>query len=117
VTSFDSEFAIIVDMDAAGALKRARRRAALTQRALAARTGVAQPTVARIETGTEVPRVDTLAVLLRACGEELEPVPLRGLGVDRTQIRALLQMTPRQRLQAAARDAAGLHRLERAAQR
>ena len=59
-------------MNAARALHHARRRAKLTQRQLAAATGVAQPTIARIERGLEVPRVDTLDRLVRAAGFALE---------------------------------------------
>jgi len=47
-------------MDAARTLRDARRRAHLTQRALASRSGIPQPAIARIERGTVVPRVDTL---------------------------------------------------------
>jgi DNA-binding XRE family transcriptional regulator len=39
----------------------ARRSAGLTQRQLAERSGVPQPTIARIESGKQMPRADTLA--------------------------------------------------------
>lgn len=86
-------------MDPGATLRRARRRAGLTQRALAEATGVAQPTIARIETGNEIPRVDTLARLLEGCGERLEAVPRGGEGVDRTLIRAMLAASPADRLE------------------
>jgi predicted transcriptional regulator len=70
----------------------------MTQRDLAALTGVAQPTIARIETGNAVPRVDTLDRLLRACGEEMDARPRLGIGVDRTVIRQLMALTPLERL-------------------
>ena len=92
-------------------LRRARRRAQLTQRALAHRTGVAQPTVARIEVGSEIPRVDTLERLLRACGETMEVLPRAGVGIDRTGIRALLALTPAQRLEGLRNEAATLARV------
>ncbi|MDP8976577.1 MAG: helix-turn-helix domain-containing protein [Actinomycetota bacterium] len=95
-------------MNAAQALLHARRRAKLTQRQLAAATGVAQPTIARIERGREVPRVDTLDRLLRACGDTVEAVPLAGVGVDRTLIRELLRLTPAERVDRAAGDAEAL---------
>jgi predicted transcriptional regulator len=79
------------------ALRRARRRAQLTQRALALRTGISQPTIAKIEAGTASPRVDTLERLLDACGETTEAVPHPDPGADRTQVGALVAMTPRQR--------------------
>jgi predicted transcriptional regulator len=66
----------------------------LSQRELAARTGVAQPTIARIETGVTDPRVETLDRLLRACGEGLTTARRRGAGVDRTQLRELLRLSP-----------------------
>jgi hypothetical protein len=42
------------------------------------------------------PRVDTLERLLRACGDRLAALP--DSGVDRSQIRELLRLTPAQRL-------------------
>src|SRR4051794_27907342 len=94
-------------------LRKARRRAGLTQRQLAGLAGVPQSTVARVEAGTHVPKVDTLDQLLRAAGMQLEVSHLRGLGVDRTQIAELLKLTPDERVDngaAAARNlrAAGL---------
>jgi transcriptional regulator with XRE-family HTH domain len=102
-------------VNAEAALVRARRRAGLTQRELAARTGVAQPAIARLEAGRVVPRVDTLSRLLRACGWDLDVVPRYGEGVDRSVIRELLALTPRRRLELAAADAAGVAALDRAA--
>ncbi len=84
-------------MDAALSLRRARRRIGLTQRALALATGVAQPTIARIERGIEEPRVGTLNTLLEACGHRLELQAAGGEGLDRTAIRELLALTPAQR--------------------
>jgi predicted transcriptional regulator len=99
-------------MDAGGVLRRARRRAGQTQRALATGTGVAQPTIARIEAGREDPRVGTLDRLLQACGEALEAGPAPGRGVDRSGIRTLLAMTPAQRLESLVAEAHVLQRLE-----
>jgi len=93
-------------MDAARVLRQARRRAGLTQRALAARAGVPQSQIARIETGATVPRVDTLDRLLEACGEGLESLPRPGIGVDRSMYAELLRLSPRERLERAAKDAA-----------
>jgi len=92
-------------------LRRARARAGVTQRTLARQTGISQPTVARIEVGAEVPRVDTLTRLLWACGETIEVMPRAGVGVDRTGIRALLRLTPAQRLGTLQEEAATLERL------
>jgi len=91
-------------VNAARSLVLARRRAGLTQRRLAAATGVAQPTIARIERGHEVPRVDTLDTLLRACGDTVEAVPLAGVGLDRSVIRQLLRLSPAERGERAVQD-------------
>ena len=81
-------------------LRWARRRAGLTQRQLAEKTGVPQSTIGRIEAGATDPRLSTLRRLLRACGFDLEVEPLLGVGVDRTQFPALLAMTPDRRIAA-----------------
>ena len=99
------------------ALRKARRRAGLSQRELAAQTGVAQPTIARIERNHDDPRLRTLERLLRACGETLEVLPRAGVGVDRTEIRELLALTPGQRLGTIADEAAFQERLSRARRR
>ncbi len=92
-------------------LRSARRLVGLTQRQLAERAGVPQATVGRIEAAQITPRVDTLEKLLRATGHELNVGARPGIGVDRSQIRELLRLTPGQRLELAARDAAGIGRL------
>jgi transcriptional regulator with XRE-family HTH domain len=89
-------------------LRYARRRAGLSQRALAARAGVPQPAIARIERGAVMPRLDTLAALLEATGNTLELAPLAGVGVDRSLIRASLARTPEHRIRAAGRAARAL---------
>ncbi len=80
-------------MNAARVLREARRAAGLTQRQLAERAGVPQPSIARIESKRVVPRVDTLDRLLRACGRSLEATRRLGEGVDRTHMRELLKLT------------------------
>lgn len=60
-------------MDAADLLRTARRRAALSQRALAAAAGTSQAAVAAIESRRKQPAVATLDRLLRAAGTELVP--------------------------------------------
>lgn len=57
----------------AALLHAARRRAGLTQRELARRSGTAQSVIARIERGQTSPTWDTLARLLGAAGFELRP--------------------------------------------
>jgi transcriptional regulator with XRE-family HTH domain len=79
-------------------IARARTAAGLTQARLAAAIGTVQPVVSRWERGADVPRVDTLVRILRACGFEPELVLRPDDGIDRAQIRASLAMTPKQRL-------------------
>lgn len=114
----DSKNAISGDytdpMNAARLTRYARRRAGLTQRALAHAAGVPQSTVARIETGQLAPRVDTLSRVLRAAGQTLTLEPTGGIGVDRSQIRELLRLTPGQRARLAVADARALEALDRA---
>ena len=92
-------------MNYSRALRQARRAAGLTQRQLATLTGLKQPAIARIESGAVIPRVDTLDMLLKACGEALESVPRLGRGVDRTMMRELLKLHPGERARIAVRDA------------
>jgi predicted transcriptional regulator len=94
--------------NAARLLRYARRRAGLSQRALADRAGVPQPAIARIELGAVSPRLDTLAALLAAAGATLQLGPLAGTGVDRSLIRASLARTPEERIRAAGRAAGKL---------
>ena len=79
-------------------VRHARRRAGLTQRELSAKAGIPQETIARIETGRVDPRVGTLDRLLEACEMGLEVMPRLGIGIDRTQFQALLDLTPCERL-------------------
>lgn len=69
---------------------------------------MAQPTIARIEAGRVDPKLGTLDLLFGALGVEVDVRPRPGAGVDRTQIRALLRLTPLERLQLLEADAAGL---------
>jgi len=98
----------------ASGLRAARRRAGLSQRQLAERAGVPQSTIGRIEAGLTDPRVSTLQALLRACGDDLEALPLLGVGIDVTLIEAQLAKTPAERLEDAVRGARTLEVLERA---
>ena len=86
-------------------LRQARRSRGLTQRQLAAVSRVAQPAIARIESGASSPRIDTLQRLLVVCGRTLEALPVLGAGIDRTGIREILALTPLDRLELAAREA------------
>lgn len=85
-------------MSAATYVNQARRAAGLSQRELSRRTGVPQSAIARIERGQQVPRADTLERLLKACGFEMRLGPVRGGGVDMSQIDEWLAFTPAERL-------------------
>jgi ribosome-binding protein aMBF1 (putative translation factor) len=60
-----------IGVDAGQFVREARRRAGLSQRALAARVGVSQPLVARIESGDVDPSFGRWLQLVRACGFDL----------------------------------------------
>ncbi len=63
----------------------------MTQHDLALATGMPQPSIARIERGTVVPRSGTLIAILRATGHRLA-VESIGPAVDREAIRRQLRM-------------------------
>jgi hypothetical protein len=67
--------------------------------------------VARIESRAVVPRVDTLDLLLSGCGLTLTAGPRPGAGIDRTTIRAMLELTPVDRVRLLRREARNLDRL------
>ena len=104
-------------ISAGTALRRARRAQGWSQRQLAVRARVAQPAIARIESGAVIPGIDTLEHLLGACGYGLESVRRPGGGIDRSTMRQLLTLTPKQRLELAVEDAHNLERLLTAASR
>ena len=86
----------------------------MSQRALGRAARVPQSTIARIEAGTIYPRSDTLERLLGAAGRTLISEPKAGYGVDRTQIRALLALSPTERVQLLTGDARSLQALDHA---
>jgi predicted transcriptional regulator len=63
-------------------VKSARKRAGMTQHELAYASGLPQPSIARIESGTVIPRTTTLITILRATGHRLavEPIGPRSSG-------------------------------------
>jgi transcriptional regulator with XRE-family HTH domain len=58
-------------MSIAGIVREARRRAGLTQAALAERAGVPKSTVGRIESGARTPSAELVERLVRAAGLEV----------------------------------------------
>jgi transcriptional regulator with XRE-family HTH domain len=77
----------------------------MTQVELAARAGVPQSTVGRIETDRINPTVATLRMLLNAAGQDLELAPLAGRDEDRSLIRDRLELTPAARAALAIQEA------------
>ncbi|MBI2325376.1 MAG: helix-turn-helix domain-containing protein [Chloroflexi bacterium] len=83
---------------AARYLRSARAKAGLTQRELAKKSGIPQPTIAAIEAGRQDPRHKTLERLLRACGFEWDVHRIPGSGIDRTLIADQLRLSPTERV-------------------
>ena len=103
-------------MDPARSLREARVAARMTQRDLARAAGIPQSTVARIERGQLIPRVDTFDRLMRAAGYELKSEQRPGFGVDRTLIARQLRLTPEERLRLVTENSNNLAELLRQAE-
>ena len=85
-------------MRAGPLIREARKRAALSQAALAKRLEMPQSTVARWETGAIAPSLDNVLRAVRACGLELSiDVVERDSQLERL-LDAYAEMTPPQRL-------------------
>src|SRR5438132_3133956 len=80
----------------------------LTVHTLARPASISQPSLAPIELGRVTPRLDTASRILRECDMRLEAVPRAGAGIDRSTIRRMLALSPRQRLALAAKEARNL---------
>lgn len=87
-------------IDASSIALAARRRAGLTQRDLAARLGVSQPVVARLERPGSNPTVSTLAGLVAATGHSLRIDLDQRSGIDESMVAADLRRTPDERMRA-----------------
>ena len=81
-------------------IREARELAGMSQADLAASVGTAQSAVSRWERGVDVPRVDTLARILHACGFEADVRFRRHDDVDRGQILNQLSLSPLERARA-----------------
>jgi transcriptional regulator with XRE-family HTH domain len=82
-------------------LRDARRRSSVSQRRLAIRTGIAAPSISRIENGHESPSYERFAACLQALGFEpaLELRDLSGSRADPGHLAAEVRLTPSQRLE------------------
>src|SRR5215472_12412746 len=86
-------------MSAAWALLRqARAEAGLSQRALAARSGVAQSEIARIENGRQEPSYERLLRLIRGAGFDLRVALTPRDNHDAQLINAMLDASPEELL-------------------
>ena len=56
--------------------------------------------------------MSTLDRLLRACDEDLEALPSVGIGIDRTEIRRFLALSPSDRARELVDEASALARLD-----
>jgi transcriptional regulator with XRE-family HTH domain len=106
-------------MSSTGTLIRAvRNEAGMTQADLAARAGMSQSAVARLERRGANPTIATLDNVIRATGHRLilaaEPV---GASYDEAQLRERLAMTPAQRLATFSASSRNLGELRRRARR
>lgn len=59
-----------------GTIKQERREQKFSQRDVAAKSGVQQPVIARLEKGSTKPQLDTVLKILNALGMTLKVVPL-----------------------------------------
>lgn len=86
-------------ISSADLIRAARREAAMTQADLAARAGLTQSAVARLERSSSNPTIATLANVIAATGHRLTLAaePHRA-SFDEGQLRERLAMTPAQRL-------------------
>lgn len=85
-------------MGAWAVLREARARAALSQRALASRSGVAQSEIARIEGGKQEPSFQRLTQLVRSAGFDLKVELVPCDDHDARLIRDVLSLSPEERL-------------------
>jgi transcriptional regulator with XRE-family HTH domain len=80
-------------------LREARLRHRISQEQLASRASTTQSAISRIEADRVSPSIETLRGLLHVLGEDLVLTSLpREWGVDRSQVRERLRLTPEQRL-------------------
>ena len=82
-------------------VRETRHRAGVSQNQLAIRTGIAAPSISRIENGRESPSFERFASCMKALGFEpcIEPRPLGGSEADPVHLAVEAGMTPSQRLE------------------
>ena len=85
-------------MQAKQIVSESRRRAGITQRALADLAEVSQPTIARIESGVSKPSLDRVVRLVEACGLELRVALVEADDSDWSVARSNLNLDPQARV-------------------
>lgn len=96
-------------------IREARRRAGLSQAALAARAGTTQSGIARWESGRTSPSLDDVTRLVRLCGLELEVALVPRDDSDLAQAERLVPLTPSERVERHQRLAEQLRTVRRGA--
>ena len=94
-------------------IREARRRAGLTQAALAELAGTTQSGIARWESGVTAPSLDDVRRLVRLCSLDLEVAIVPRDESDWTQVQRLLDLAPQQRVERHQRVVAQLRGLRR----
>jgi transcriptional regulator with XRE-family HTH domain len=95
-------------------MRDARRAAGLTQAELAARLGITQSAIAKLEREGSNPTVKTLDRVLRATGHRLQLVAPAWGNIDTSLIRQALQRTPEERIKSVVRWHKQMRRLQSA---
>jgi transcriptional regulator with XRE-family HTH domain len=98
-------------------IRDARRAAGLTQAQLAARLGVTQSAIAKLEREGSNPTVETLDRVLRPTGHRLQLIAPAWGNIDTSLIRQAMQRTPEERIKSVERMHKDMRRLQIAAAR
>jgi len=75
--SFEDDDELRLEMEIIEATIEARKKANMTQRELSEKSGIKQPSIAKIEKMKHLPQTTTLLKLLRPLGYTLKVVPLK----------------------------------------
>ncbi|MDP2711787.1 MAG: helix-turn-helix transcriptional regulator [Solirubrobacteraceae bacterium] len=102
---------------AAAMVREARQVAGLTQAELAARLGIGQSAIAKLERDGSNPTVETLDRTLRATGHRLQMIAPAWGGIDEGLIRQALERAPAERIKSVERMHHEMRRLQTAAAR
>ena len=98
-------------------IRDARRAAGLTQAELAARLGVSQSAIAKLEREGSNPTVETLDRVLRPTGHRLQLIAPAWGNIDTSLIRQALTRSPQERIKSVERMHKDMRRLQIAAAR